>query len=147
MLWSKRAYDPRTDENALVYLWLKSFAHSSYGVAAGAHRDASTAELAYWARHRLVVMPLLESCTVEILCDPEDPNVIWAFAATKGNVVHYVCVKRTFHKEGVSADMVRDLLGDRLTRPCLCSHELPELRQAGLDWPTAWTLDPYAVAS
>lgn len=145
--WIKRPYDAAEDERALVYLWLKSYAHSSYGVARGAHVDASPEEVAYWREQAPVVEALLRSADVEVICDPDravpseaGPAVIWGFACTSGDVVHMVVVKRSVARAGLAQDIVRDLLGSRLERACGMTHELVELRKI-LGVPRQWYVD------
>lgn len=163
--WTRRAYDPRTDEDAIVYLWLKSFAHARENVQRGAHRDASIAEHTYWHEHVLVVERLLDVAETVVLCDPErctvtaaGPAVLMAFACFTDDVVHYVSVKRRYAREGFGPEMVADLLGERLERPCLYTHELTEMRpgvdlkgqmraQCGVAVPPSWrAADPYWLA-
>ena len=121
--WAIRPYDASLDESGVVYLWLKSFAHSSFGRATGAHVDGSDAERAYWASHREVVLKLLNCADTFVLCDPDSPGVIWAFACTSApDVVHYAVVKRKFKE--FSTDMFRALLGDCLDKACTFTHDL-----------------------
>lgn len=145
--WIKRRA-VREDESAIVYLWLKSYAHSAYGKSRGAQFDAALTERAYWREHAPVVEWLLDNADVEVLCDPEhaehregDPAVIWAFACTSGDTVHYVCVKRSAVQAGFAAEMVRDLLGDRLDRAVGCTHEIPDLRRGVYGQPPRWYPD------
>lgn len=159
-LWVKRRYEPE-DEDGIVYLWLKSYAHARVNTATGAHIDASPAERTYWAEHAFVVERLLRTSKVELLCDPQrpyasaaGPAIIYAFACTDGpDVVHYLCVKRNYAREGFGPDMVADLLGDRLKRPCVYTHELPEMRatkdrsaSCGVALPMNWRHDPWWCA-
>jgi hypothetical protein len=148
--WSTRLAGPQ-DEDGLVYLWLKSFAHSRFGKSRGAQIDASPAEQAYWREHREIVMRLLRTAETRLLIDPEDPGVFWAFACCSGDVVHYVLAKRRFHREGISAAMFRDLLGERLKKAASYTHELVEFKRAevaraGLVVPSTWVFDPYWLA-
>lgn len=138
-MWKIRPYDPTIDENGIVYLWLKSFAHSPFGRSQGAHIDGSDGERAYWAKHREIVNRLLVHADTQVLVDAEEPAVIWAFACTKGDVVHYAVVKRKFRE--FTAEMVRDLLGDRLDRPCMYTHDLAG---TGFQIPSTWHHNPYA---
>lgn len=167
-LWTKRLYDPATDEDAVMYLWLKSYSHASLNVARGAHRDHTPAERKYWREHAPIVECLLQSGVAQtyVLCDPArvhatevqrdgathiTPPVILAFACVSGDVVHYASVKRHYAREGFGPEMLRDLLGDRLDRVCSYTHELPEMRPAkkggaapsGLVMPAAWVFDPW----
>lgn len=147
--WTKRAYIPEQDLDALVYLWCKSYAHSPYGIARGAHLTHTPQELAYWDEQEPVVKRLLATADVAVVCDPErvhrssaGPAVIWAFAATSGDVVHYVCVKRKIAPI-LGADIVRDLLGSRLERACGFTHDLVEMRNGacGVRLPRNWFSD------
>lgn len=145
--WIKRAFVPE-DEDAVVYLWLKSYAHSAYGKSRGAHIDATPEERAYWGDHAPVVEWLLHNATVEVLCQPERsthepgrPAVIWAFACTSGDTVHYACVKRSAVKAGFASEMVRDLLGDRLDRCVGYTHEIPDMRKGTYGASPRWFPD------
>lgn len=162
-LWVKRAAVPE-DEGALVYLWLKGYAHARENVTRGANRDHSEAERTYWREHAPIVEALLRSQTVEVLCHPErvhassaGPAQIFGFACTTGDVVHWVCIKRKYARDAMlrdlCADMVRDLLGDRLERPCAYTHELVEMRRhpvrpapCGVALPASWYEDTWWVA-
>ncbi len=140
-LWRIRSYDEAIDINGVLYLYLKSFAHSSFGRARGAQVDGSDGERTYWAYHRKVFEHLLKSAETRVLCDPEEPSVIWAVATTSGeDVVHYCVVKRKFKE--FAADMFRALLGDRLDRPCTYTHCL---QGTGVLVPASWCLNPYRV--
>jgi hypothetical protein len=159
--WIKRSYIPSEDEDACLYLWCNSYLRSREGVARGAHLEhgrggeertspaVREAARAMWAEHAPLVELLLASTDVEVVCDPsrplttaEGPAVIWGFAATTGDVVHYVCIKRQIAKE-LGPDLVRDLLGSRLDRPCTFTHELVEMvsKQCGVGLPRQWGWD------
>lgn len=156
--WLKRPYE-REDEDGLVYLWLKSYAHAKRNVDAGANKDGSAAERKYWREHAPIVEFLLRNAQTELLVDPErahassaGPAVIMAFACTTDDVVHYACVKRKYAREGFGPDMLRDLLGGRLNASCVHTHELPEMMprfgerlgpSSGVLLPVAWTYDPW----
>jgi hypothetical protein len=143
------ALRPYTDEDNdfVVYSWLKSYAHSAYGISRGAHEDRSPEELAYWAEQKPVVEALLRGCSVVVACDVGAPHVIWGWACTSDDVVHYVLCKRKVHDvDGLSAQVYRALLGDRLERAVPMTHELVDFRRAGLRaggvmLPRSWFLD------
>lgn len=160
--WVKRRATSE-DEDGLVYLWLKSYAHSPENIIRGAHKDHSPAEIAYWAEHAPIVEALIRSATTEVLCDPQrvhatsaGPAQIYAFACTTGDVVHWVGVKRKYARDpelkDLCVDMVRDLLGERLERACTYSHELVEMGwpnkpgKCGTAIPRGWRLDRWWVA-
>lgn len=153
--WLKRPYEPESDERLVVSQWLKSYAHSAYGKHRGAFRAASPEELSYWDEQAPLVEMLLRSCDCEVIADPDRPRassdgpaVLWAFAVTSGDVIHYVSVKHRVVKAGFGAEVVRDLLGDRLNRPCGYTHELVEMRtgRCGVRLPLGWYSDPTWLA-
>lgn len=149
--WTTRDY-VASDEGFVLYSWLKSHAHSRFGVSMRANVDESPGEKDYWTRHRPLVMRLIESSTVRVVCDPDRPEVIWAWACTHGeDVIHYVLAKRRFHQEGFGPAIFAELLGDRLGRPQRYSHELVELARpdvrAKLRTPESWIFDPYLLAT
>lgn len=154
--WIRRPYRAEWDEAAVMYLWMKSLCHTRAGIQAGAHVKASPQEVAFWDEHRPVLSWLLEHSDVEVLMDPErvepsskGPTVLWAFAATTGDVVHGVVVKRSAVRAGFGPDMIRDLLGDRFSRRCAYTLEIPQMRPrgperdalAGLTMPGSWFPD------
>lgn len=138
--WVKRPYTA-ADANGVIYIWLKSHAHSSFGRARGAQHDGTDEERAYWSEHRPVVLRCIEYGETVVLADTDCPEVIWAFACTRGDTVHYVAVKRRFKDEAEA--MFRDLLGDRLDRAVTYTHDLTG---TGLSVPRAWKFNPYAAA-
>ncbi len=138
--WIIRQYDPNIDEAGAVFLWLKSFAHSPFGRAQGAHLDGSEAERAYWASHKEVVLRLLARAETRVLCDAEAPGVIWAFACTSGpSVVHYAVCKRRFRES--SGEFFAALLGDKMEKPCMYTHDFSG---TGFQVPRSWMHNPYA---
>lgn len=164
--WVKRKYEPAEDADALVFLWCRSYHRSREGIARGAYVPSSRfrgtltqseihrqrlAQRALWNEQAPLVEWILANADVEVVCDPTrvrasdaGPSVIWGFAATDGDVVHYVLVKRDIAIAGYGPDIVRDLLGDRLGRACRYTHELVELRghASGVEQPRSWTFDP-----
>lgn len=144
-----------------MFLWTASYLRGLEGVERGAHvrevpiRESlgsayvreNTREL--WAEQAPLVERMLAAPWVdtEVVCDPERVRttaagaaVIWGFASTTGDVVHYLCIKRDAVKAGFGPDIVRDLLGDRLERPCTYTHDLVELRtgSCGVKLPRNW---------
>ncbi len=139
--WVIRPYDPATDESGVVFLFLKSFAHSAFGRAQGAHIDGSDAERAYWKEHREVVMRLLAKADTQILCDKDARGVIWAFSCVSPpGVFHYAVTKRKFKE--FTDEFFRALLGDMLDKPAVYTHDPSG---TGLRTPSRWTYNPYAV--
>ena len=161
--WIKRAFVPEDDEDAIVPLWCASYMRSVEGIARGAHKPHGLAEEAkqdpevraatrkMWDEHAPLVEWLLRNADVEVICDPERPRasaagpaVIWGFACTSGDVIHYISIKRkTAQVPGLAAELVRDLLGSRLERPCTFTHELVEMHSGrwGLGIPRSWGWD------
>lgn len=134
--WRKRPFAP-ADESVVLYMWLKSFAHSRFGRVHGAEMTGTRAEQTFWNQQRPVVQYLLRHATTEIACDPGDAKTVWAFACTSGDVVHYFCVKRRVAQLvdlEFAADIVRDLVGRRLKRECPFTYELP-WRDSGIAMP------------
>ncbi len=140
-LWTIRPYDAQLDEGGVVFLWLKSYAHSPFGRARGAHVDGSDAERAYWKEHREIVMRLLSKAETRILCDRDSPGVIWAFACVEPpSVFHYAVTKRKFKE--FTDEMFRALLGSMVDGPAVYTHDPSG---TGLRTPSRWTYNPSAV--
>lgn len=102
-------------------------------------------EIRFWKIYQPIVTALMALSEIRVLCDPErtdhkpgQPSVVHAWSATSGERVHWVMVKRSM---GIFAeDMVRDLLGDRLTRHQTATFELVDLEKHKLA-PQCWTYD------
>lgn len=146
--WRKRAPVP-LDEDFIVSTWLMSYSRSREGYHAGA-MPKSQARTAFWDAHRPVVELLARSADVEVICDDEDPNVVYAWACTSGDVVHGCIVKREYERadpEG-AREMVRELLGERLDRACPYTYfpyDLQLLKLLPRDWypAAAWLAQNY----
>lgn len=158
------------DEDFVVPSWIYSFARSAYGVASGAHvpqampgytkRPTEADWGGFWCEQHPIVVGLIARAEVVIACDAEQPSIIWGWACTSGDVVHNILVKRSVHRAsaesdgkgvwtvttGLSGDIYRALLGDRLKRACGYTHELVdmrrrELRAQGVAQPRDWYCD------
>ncbi len=167
------AVRPYTDDDRdfVVSSWLFSFARSSYGMSCGAHvasalpghtrRPERPAWDRFWAEHEPIVRDLVLRSEVHIACDPEAPHVVWGWACTTDDTVHYVLAKRSVHQAsaeetnipgvyrvttGLSGDIYKALLGDRLRRACGYTHELVDMRRRelkaqGVTLPRGWFAD------
>ena len=158
------------DEDFVVSSWIYSYARSRYGVVSGAHipqavpgytRRPKEADWgAFWTEQQPIVCELIASAEVQIACDPAEPGVIWGWACTSGDTVHYVLAKRSVHRAsaerdergiwrvttGISGEIYRALLGERLQRACGYTYELvdmrrQELRAQGVTVPASWFAD------
>ena len=158
------------DEDFVVSSWIYSYARSRYGVVSGAHipqalpgytkRPTEKDWGAFWCEQQPIVCGLIARADVQIACDAGAPNVIWGWACTTGDTVHYVLAKRSVHRAsaendgrgiwrvstGLSGDIYRALLGERLKRACGYTHELVdmrrrELRAQGVTVPESWYCD------
>lgn len=142
-----RPYGRALDRDFVVSLWLMSYASSRHGRRWGANIPHAPERSAWWKAHEPIVLACISRGETTLLCLGDEPDVILAFACTEGtDVVHYALVKRRFHREGFSADMLRALLGDRLERPQRLSHEMVEMGRAGMQVPANWRLDEYLLA-
>jgi len=147
-----RPYDRETDENAVVYMWLKSYAQSQYGRDRKADKANTPGELAYWVTHRDVVLRLLEEHGARVVCDPDDTTTIWGWACVDPVelAVHYVSIKRQAAKLGFVPEIWEALVGDLVGEPCVVTHELVEMksdpwRKAGITMPAQWYREEMAA--
>ena len=148
--WIKRKYRAEWDEDGIVFMWLKNECRARAGRARGAHVEASREEVEFWDEQRPLVEWYLQHTDVDVICDPERsepsngrPPVIWAFAATSGDMVHQLIVKRSARELGLADDLIRDLLGDRLTKVCGFTSDLHEFAPARrprltIEYPKQW---------
>jgi len=134
--WLRRPYDQSTDEDGVVFLFLKSYAKARARVEPAEPRDI-------WERHHSVVMFLLARARVEVLCDPVSPEVIWAFAATGPGVVHYAVIKRPWRDMRVQ--MLADLLREHIGVTSRVTHACPDLAALDGGMTKDWVGDPYLL--
>lgn len=147
--WVTRASLP-DDESCLVSTWLKGYAHSLdvssryEGIRDELARDRldnlpKPAFMRFWKVYQPIVTALVRNTEVVVLCDPERsdyadqnrPAVIWAWACFGGpDIVHWICVKRQATQAGLSRDMIRDLLGERIRTRQQTTFELSEPRNS-----------------
>lgn len=142
MTWLIRPYDRDIDENGVVYMWLTSMGQSRYGRSLAASGLPHASKVSLWSRHKPLVLRLLETATTTILCDPEEPAAIWAFACVEPWAVHMAVVKRRF--ADYAPRMIRALIPDHLDMNCFYTHQLTDLE--GWDRPAGWVYDPYLLA-
>lgn len=143
--WLLRPYEPG-DEGFVVESWLISHGESSYSrhVRSLTGHDVDT----YWNLHRPIVLRLLQTAQISVLCVPAKPEVILGWAASSGPLMlHYALCKRSLHREGLAAEAFGRLLGARLSRPQLVTHELVDLhKEPRITAPKTWIFAPYALA-
>lgn len=147
--WVVRPYEA-ADENCVVSMWLKSYAHAREVIETGlrhAAEDGHAEEIRFWKIHQPIVMGLLERASLVVACDPSRstyeggrPAVIWAWACVSGETVHWVAVKRSAIQAGLGPDLVRAVLGDRLDKPQSTTFELTDLRRLQMV-PKTWLRD------
>lgn len=146
--WVIRPYLPQ-DEACTVSMWLKAYAHAREVKETGlekASEDGHPDEIRYWKIHQPIVMGILGESEIVVACDPErasydqGPSVIWAWACISGETVHWVGVKRNVTQAGLGADIVRDLLGDRMEREQRTTFEMVDMSRLRLI-PKQWRRD------
>jgi hypothetical protein len=134
------------DTRDIVKLWLESWWSSGYARREYRREDGKRAFL---DEHGPRLRAILLRAETRILCSVDSPDVFYAFAVVEGpDVVHTAFAKRSFHREGLSVDCFRELLADRLEKPCTVTHELPELHRSeviasGFRVPESWRFNPY----
>jgi hypothetical protein len=120
----KRDYRP-TDENFVVSMWLRSYAHSQLARRMSQSAPGSNAALEWsWSVHRPIVSSLLYAVDVkiEVVCAADAEDVLLAYACTESDAVHYAGVKMNFVAD-FGREMMTLLFGDKLSRPMRLSHE------------------------
>ncbi len=147
--WTLRDFEPE-DENCIVSTWLKGYSHAREVAETGlesARVDGHPDEIRFWKIHQPIVEALMRSGETRLACDPQrsthepgSPAVVWAWACCSGDAVHWVCVKRSVVRAGLGEDIVRDLLGDRLTREQRTTFELVDLAKLKMI-PREWKRD------
>ena len=122
--FESRPYRP-SDEALVVKTWLESFAHSQYGRRWRTRDSGMRAALdRSWAEHHKTVTYAMRRGRVDVICDAEHPDMVYAWACTEPpNVVHYAVVKMSVAADGFGKGMLDRLFGDMLKERCLMSHE------------------------
>lgn len=138
------------DEDCIVSMWLKGFAHAREVKETGlenAATDGHPDEIRFWKIHQPILMGLLPQSTITVACDPEradylpgKPAIIWAWSCTSGDTIHWVAVKRNAAKAGLGEELVHALLGDRLDREQRTTFEMVDMARLRLI-PKCWKRD------
>lgn len=166
-VWVVRPYDEALDRTAMLYLLSVSYSRGWAGYRAGADSagrsdvprssDEQARVKAFLEAHEPVWNWLLEHADVTLLVDEGDPSEsIWAWLVTSDDdVVHALGCKRSLVAAGLAPEAVTELAGRFLSRPCVTTLELPQMRIAkprpdgsvskdaiGMTQPRGWRLDP-----
>ncbi len=143
------------DEACIVSTWLKGYARADevrekFPLAS---QDGHADQIRFWRVYQPIVESLVRGGHVRVICDPErasyepgEPAVIWAWACCTGDVVHWVCIKRSAARAGIGEDLARELLGDRLEREQTTTFELTDLPKA-IRIPRIWKRDRQWLAA
>lgn len=161
--WVLRSYDPDGDRDSMHQLLGVAYTRSRAGQRAGAPSDRKRGEpidpeaaqkrQKFLDEHEPIWSWLLAKADVLLAVDRDEPRIIWGWLITSApNILHAVGAKRTVVDAGIAPDVVRDLLGDRLTSHQVCSLELPQMRtrgtaSVGIDRPRDWSMDPTWLVS
>ena len=91
---------------------------------------------------------LLIKCPPRVLADPNDDNVVWAWACVDEDkkILHYLCASINFHRAELSKGLFDTLVADLL--PARLPHTFNlyrEWRFTGLALPEGWYYDPYVL--
>lgn len=146
-MWSQRRYEPGTDdEDGVVSLWLRSYSESEYGKSRGAHVERSESRTRFWEHQRHTTLALIDRFGVDIICDTEEPNVMFAFACHGPGIVHFAVVKKRYWPVH-GAPMLRTLLASQLASmtEVVVTHEIRDLRHCRVITPQTWRADARAL--
>ncbi|MBX3198258.1 MAG: hypothetical protein KF894_08945 [Labilithrix sp.] len=158
--WIVRSYEPAFDD--MMYLLGVGYTRSKAGQRARAQNagkkgvvdpDEVARQKAFMRAHEPIWTWLLEHADVRLVCDRDDNLIVYAWAITsEPNVVHVVGAKYDTVKAGFAAEMIVEVLGDRLKTPQVVTLELPQLpgeRPSGslpggaiMQRPARWYTDP-----
>lgn len=96
------------DKNFILSTWLRSYKHSS------SFAKRITNSIYYFFHHNIVTNILERPDTkVTVACNPQDPNVIYAYLVQGGFedqvVVHYIYVKAPFRGLGIAGRLAEEI--------------------------------------
>lgn len=109
------------------------------------HKDS------YMQAHNKTVNGLLDNCECIIMCDSEDPDLIYGFAIHEKlkdyDVLHYIYVRKDFRTKGIAHKMLDSIKSDN--RSVAMSHLTDDFKPARLRkyWPEKVVYDPYLRSS
>lgn len=161
--WLIRNYLEEVDD--LEYLLSVGYTRSKAGLRAGASgagkkaeggvvdHEAVAKQKAFMRAHGPIWEWLLKHADVRLACDPEHPEIAYAWTITsEPNIIHVVGAKYDAVKAGFAREMIEELLGERLTTPQVVTLELPQCpgeRPSGtlpsgaiMQRPARWYTDP-----
>jgi ATP sulfurylase len=103
----------------------------------------------YYEKHHAVVMNLLAVSNTVVLCDPESPNVVYAYVVfdiLPGDilVLHYAYVKQSFRRMHLMRTLVKEILEAEKPIIIFATHDTGHISH---DWMRRHdvTYDPYRM--
>ena len=98
--------DKDGDQILILDSWLKSMRKSP---------DGYLPDDLFFPTHRLMIMKMLDTCTVEVITPPDSPNFILGYIVYDKGVVHWVYVKKDYRNSGIAKSLIeraKDEKGD-----------------------------------
>ena len=78
--------------------------------------------------HDVILKKIIHNSTITLACDPDDPDTVWGYVCTDGDLLHFIYVKSAFRGFGIGGGLLRaaDLPGSNV----ITSHRTESLFKA-----------------
>ena len=137
-------YDPAVHEDPVVFMWLRSFARSRYGMQRRAFMSLEGVEdeICFYDEMRPLITALLGDSDTRLVVDAVNQSVIygWSCDSVGRSLHHYLSIKRDVVKLGEAEEVFRLLVGDHTRARVTCTMEPKELYTLKL-LPREWTVN------
>ena len=57
--------------------------------------------------HDTILKKIIHKSTITLACDPDDPDTVWGYVCTDGDLLHFIYVKSAFRGFGIGGCLLR----------------------------------------
>ena len=122
---------PEPDERALRFVldsWCKTVAAEPPWDFSTPHHTPPLPHPLMIYEHDVILKKIIRNSTITLACDPDDPDTVWGYVCTDGDLLHFIYVKSAFRGFGIGGCLLRaaDLPGSNV----ITSHRTESLFKA-----------------
>ena len=101
---------PEPDERALSLVldsWTKTVAAEPPWDFSTPHHTPPLPHPIMIYEHDTILKKIIRNSTITLACDPDDPDTVWGYVCTDGDLLHFIYVKSAFRGFGIGGCLMR----------------------------------------
>ena len=101
---------PEPDERALRFVldsWCKTVAAEPPWDFSTPHHTPPLPHPLMIYEHDTLLKKIIPHSTITLACDPDDPDTVWGYVCTDGDLLHFIYVKSAFRGFGIGGCLLR----------------------------------------